>query len=543
MTAHREDLQEALQRHAAEWRVRRVDAAFAAHPERHARLSRQAAELTLDFSKNRLDEAVLDLLVALAESAGLRERIEAMFAGQSINTTEERAVLHTALRARDLGGLRVGDEEIASPIAAVKTRMRALVEALHRGDWRGFDGQPITDVVNLGIGGSDLGPRMACTALRDDAVAQVRLHFVSNVDGGDIAHVLRGLDPARTAFIIASKSFTTSETMRNARTAQAWLTRSCPHPGSQAAHFLGITARPDRAREFGIDESRILPLWDWVGGRFSLWSAIGLPIAMAVGMDKFEELLAGAEAMDRHFRTTPWPDNLPVLLALIGIWNSNFLGAETFAVVPYDERLAHLPAYLQQLEMESNGKRITHHNQAVTGHTAPILWGGLGTDVQHAFFQLLHQGTRLVPVDFILALHNPLSPPGHHDMLVANCLAQAQALMQGRTAESLQDATSTEAEARLSVHRATPGNQPSNLLLMEALTPRTLGALIALHEHKTFVQGVIWGINSFDQWGVELGKVLADVLLQDMQANEVAPHHDPSTAAALRRYLSRRASP
>ncbi|MBM4228314.1 MAG: glucose-6-phosphate isomerase, partial [Gammaproteobacteria bacterium] len=401
----------------------------------------------------------------------------------------------------------------------------------------------ITDVVNLGIGGSDLGPRMACNALRDEASPLVRLHFVSNVDGGDITHALRNLDPARTAFIVASKSFTTTETMRNARTAQAWLAEACPDPARRAPHFLGITARPDRAREFGIDESRILPLWDWVGGRFSLWSAIGLPVAMAVGMEKFEELLAGAADMDRHFREAPWGDNLPVLLALVGIWNSNFLGAETFAVVPYEQRLAHLPGYLQQLEMESNGKRITHDNEVVTGHTAPILWGGLGTDVQHAFFQLLHQGTRLVPVDFILALHNPLSPSGHHDMLVANCLAQAQALMQGRTAASLKHAAADDEGINLPLHRAMPGNQPSNLLLMDELTPRSLGALVALYEHKTFVQGVIWGVNSFDQWGVELGKVLADALLEDIHTNTVAAQHDPSTAAALRRYLNRRTNP
>jgi len=540
MTAHKDELHERLARHATIWRERRVDESFAAHPGRHAALCRRAAELTLDFSKNRLDETVVTLLTGLADASCLRERIEAMFTGQSINTTEARAVLHTALRARDLGALQVAGETIAPAIAAVKSQMRELVEALHAGRWHGFDRQPITDVVNLGIGGSDLGPRMACTALRDEASSAVRLHFVSNVDGGDIIHALRGLDPARTAFIVASKSFTTTETMRNARTAQAWLAKACPDPARRTAHFLGITARPDRAREFGIDESRILPLWDWVGGRFSLWSAIGLSVAMAVGMDKFEALLAGAADMDQHFRETPWADNLPVLLALVGIWNSNFLGAETFAVVPYEQRLAHLPGYLQQLEMESNGKRITHDNQEVTGHTAPVLWGGLGTDVQHAFFQLLHQGTRLVPVDFILALHNPLSPPGHHDMLVANCLAQAQALMQGRTAASLAQTAADHDGINLPLHRAMPGNQPSNLLLMEALTPRTLGALIALYEHKTFVQGVIWGINSFDQWGVELGKVLADALLEDINANTVATQHDPSTAAALRRYLGNR---
>lgn len=540
MTAHRDDLHESLARHAAEWRARRVDESFVTCPGRHAALSRRAAGLTLDFSKNRLDETVITLLTGLADARGLRQRMEAMFAGEAINTTEARAVLHTALRARDLGTLQVAGEAIAPAIAAVKSQMRALVEALHAGRWLGFDGQPITDVVNLGIGGSDLGPRMACTALRDEASPRVRLHFVSNVDGGDINHALRGLDPARTAFIIASKSFTTTETMRNARTAQAWLAEACPDPAPRAAHFLGITARPDRAREFGIDQLRILPLWDWVGGRFSLWSAIGLPVAMAVGMDKFEALLAGAADMDQHFLEAPWRDNLPVLMALIGIWNSNFLGAETFAVVPYEQRLAHLPAYLQQLEMESNGKRITQDNQVVPGHTAPILWGGLGTDVQHAFFQLLHQGTRLVPVDFILALQNPLSPPGHHDMLVANCLAQAQALMQGRSAGSLEDVTADQEGINLPLHRATSGNQPSNLLLMEALTPRTLGALIALYEHKTFVQGVIWGINSFDQWGVELGKVLADALLEDMHANTVTARHDPSTAAALRRYLGNR---
>ncbi len=522
------------------WRTRRIDQLFEQDGARATDFTREAAGLTLDFSKNRLDRHTLKLLLELAEAHGLRGRIAEMYAGHPINKTEGRAVLHVALRARRDHDLQVAGVKIGVEVETVKTRMREIVEALHHGAWVGATGLPLTDVVNIGIGGSHLGPFLACEALQDEHPTPVKVHFVSNVDGGDIGRCLAGLTPARTLFIIASKSFTTPETMLNAHTARQWLQATLPSEVDLGAHCVAISACPDRAIDFGVPATRVLPMWDWVGGRFSLWSAIGLPIALAIGMNHFEHLLAGAEAMDRHFHTAELTDNLPVLLAMIGIWNTNYLGAESFAVVPYEDRLAQLPAYLQQLEMESNGKRVTLNNEAVESHTAPILWGGVGTNVQHAFFQLLHQGTRLVPVDFILPLHNPFSPPGHHDMLVANCLAQAEALMTGRTAESLEVRGDTAADIDLPLHRATPGNQPSNLLMFDSLTPHTLGALLALYEHKTFVQGVVWDINSFDQWGVELGKALAQTLLDEMASGQVGTHHDGSTRAALSRYLRRR---
>lgn len=540
MTATRNRLRAELTAHAAAWHSQRTDTLFKTDPLRHQTFTREAAGLTLDYSKNRLDQSTLKTLLELADAHALRHRIAAMFAGHPINRTEQRAVLHVALRARRDNDLSLAGQKISGQVEAVKARMRLMVQALHGGNWVGFSGQRITDIVNIGIGGSHLGPVLACEALRDEHTGHVRVHFVSNVDGGDIAQHLARLVPEQTLFIIASKSFATPETMLNARTAERWLLDACPVAARLAPHFIAITSRPDRAAGFGVAADQVLPMWDWVGGRFSLWSAIGLPIALATGMTHFEHLLAGAEEMDRHFRTAEWADNLPILLAMIGIWNTNFLGAESFAVVPYEERLQHLPAYLQQLEMESNGKRVTMDNEAVESHTAPILWGGLGTNVQHAFFQLLHQGTRLVPVDFILPLHNPRSAPGHHDMLIANCLAQAEALMGGRDAASLEVSATVVEDIDLPLHRATPGNQPSNLLLFDTLTPHTLGALLALYEHKTFVQGVVWEINSFDQWGVELGKELAQTLLEEIAAGQVGDHHDGSTRAALARYLARR---
>ncbi|MGD9602727.1 MAG: glucose-6-phosphate isomerase [Gammaproteobacteria bacterium] len=540
MTQTRETLHAELTRHADAWRTQRVDEAFAADPQRAARFTREAAGLVLDFSKNRLDAPTLGALCALADAHAVRARIDELFAGIPLNRTEQRAVLHVALRAARGTGPVLDGSDVTQEVHAVRDRMRALVDAVRDGSLRGHSGESIADVVNIGIGGSHLGPLLACEALAERCVAGPRVHFVSNVDGGDIARQLAPLEPARTLFVIASKSFTTPETMLNARTAERWLRDAGVPATALGAHFIAITSRPDRATALGIAPDRVLPMWDWVGGRFSLWSAIGLPIACAIGMAGFEAMLDGAAAMDAHFRAAPWPDNLPVLLALIGEWNTNYLGAETLAVVPYEDRLQQLPAYLQQLEMESNGKRITLANTPVEGHTAPVLWGGVGTNVQHAFFQLLHQGTRLIPVDFILPLTNPRSPPGHHDMLVANCLAQAEALMDGRTAAEVAASSPAIAGIDLPRHRATPGNQPSNLLMFDALTPASLGALLALYEHKTFVQGVLWGINSFDQWGVELGKELAQALLDEMAQGQPAPHHDSSTRAALARYLARR---
>jgi glucose-6-phosphate isomerase len=523
---------------AKQLRPRRIESLFDDDADRAGEFSIDAAGLYLDYSKNLIDSEALRLLVELAHECALAERIERLFRGDRINVTEGRAVLHTALRDPQ-DDVQVDGQPVAAEIRAVQARMRSLVEAVSSGRWTGFRGDRITDVVNIGIGGSHLGPLLACDALRYDAAGGLRVHFCSNVDGGDIDRTLTGLDPATTLFIVASKSFTTPETALNANSARRWLLAAAGDEAATAKHFLAISAHPAKAAAFGIPPDNVLPMWDWVGGRYSLWSAIGLPIAFALGMDGFERLLAGAAAMDRHFRSAPFERNMPVLFALVGIWNTNFLGAESFAVVPYDDRLFQLPSYLQQLEMESNGKRVTLANRPVKVATAPILWGGLGTNVQHAFFQLLHQGTRLIPVDFILAMTHQRSPREHHDMLVANCIAQAEALMCGRQRAELDDGTPAEAGIDLPLHRETPGNQPSNMLIFESLTPETLGALLALYEHKTYVQGVIWGINSFDQWGVELGKKLAGKLLAEIGGG-TREKHDGSTRALLERYLRSR---
>ncbi len=524
--------------HAIRLASHRIADLFAQDGDRASAFSIEAAGLYLDFSKQLIDREALAALLELAATTDLLARREAMFAGDPINRTEQRAVLHTALRHPHDDRPAVAGEPVAPAIRHVLGRMREVVTAIESGRWTGHSGAPIRDVVNLGIGGSHLGPQLACDALRYDHTGRLRVHFVSNVDGGEIERHLRVLDPATTLFIVASKSFTTPETALNASTAQRWTLERFGDHAAIAAHYFAITAHPDRAVAFGIAPENVLPMWDWVGGRYSLWSAIGLPVALAIGMDGFERLLAGAAAMDDHFRGAPLARNMPALLALVGYWNTGPLGTDTLAVVPYDDRLQHLPAYLQQLEMESNGKRITNDDRPVVGHTAPVLWGGLGTNVQHAFFQLLYQGTRRIPVDFIVALTHPRSPREHHDMLVANCLAQAEGLMCGRTPESLAGGA-VAADVDLPLHRATPGNQPSNLLSVEALTPETFGALLALYEHKTFVQGVLWNIDSFDQWGVELGKQLAGTLLAEIERGTVGAH-DGSTAALLERYLRAR---
>jgi len=525
-----------LRAHARRLRAGRIEALFA-DPDRAAAWTLEAAGLYFDHSKQFLDAPARDALLALAYARELPARIEDLFRGAELNPTEGRAALHTALRNPDDDGARVDGRPVGPEIGATLARMRELVSGVLGGAWRGYGGERITDVVNLGIGGSHLGPQLVTEALRYAHTGAVRVHFVSNVDGGDIDSVLRRLDPATTLFIVASKSFTTPETALNARTAQDWvLARFDGDRRAVASHFLAISAHPQRAVDFGIAADNVLPMWDWVGGRYSLWSAIGLPIALAIGYDGFAALLAGARAMDLHFRHTPLDRNAPVMLALCGLWNTDFLDAGTQAIVPYDERLSLLPDYLQQLEMESNGKRVTLDATPVPLGTSPVVWGGVGTNVQHAFFQMLHQGTRLVPVDFILALRHPHSAPVHHDMLVANCFAQAEALMVGRSREAL---IAAGVDATLAIHREQPGNQPSNMLLMDELTPLTLGALLALYEHKTFVQGVLWQIDSFDQWGVELGKQLAATLLDELARGQPGAH-DGSTQRLMARYLARR---
>lgn len=522
-----------LRQHAARLGTCRVAGLFDAEPERLQRLRMTAADLCLDLSKQALDRDALTALLALATASGLEAAITAMFKGDIINHTEQRAVLHTALRAGPAGKAEVDGRRVAPEVEAVLERMADLVAAVHEGRWTGHAGARITDVVNIGIGGSHLGPQLACDALRYQHTGHVRVHFLANVDGGEFERVVAPLDPASTLFLITSKSFTTVETRLNAMSARAWLAARFPEPEAIARHFVAVSAAPAKAVEFGIAADNVYPLWDWVGGRYSLWSAVGLPIAFAIGMAGFRQFLGGARALDEHFLQAPFHANLPVMLALVAYWNSHLLGAESEAVVPYDDRLRYLPDYLQQLEMESNGKRVDRDGQPLADHSAPITWGGLGTNAQHAFFQLLHQGTRRVPVDFILCLTHPAARPDHHDMLVANCIAQAEGLMRGRR---------VDAGDALARHRDIPGNRASSLITLRALTPATLGALIALYEHKTYVQSVLMNINAFDQWGVELGKVLAGTILDEIAQGAAAGGHDPSTLAVLNDYLAARGS-
>lgn len=526
-----QDLRQRLVRHAATLATRDIASLFDDAPARLPQLRRSCAGLTLDLSKQPLDEVALGGLTALADASGLAAAIAAMFKGDIINHTEQRAVLHTALRAGAAGEAEVDGRRVAGDVEQVLARMATLVADVHDGRWLGHGGARITDIVNIGIGGSHLGPQLACDALRYQHTGHVRVHFLANVDGGEFDRVVAPLDPASTLFLVTSKSFTTVETRLNAMSARAWLAARFAAPAAIARHFVAVSAAPAKAVEFGIAADNVYPLWDWVGGRYSLWSAVGLPIAFAVGMAGFHEFLAGARALDQHFRHADFAANLPVLLALAAYWNSHFLGAESAAVVPYDDRLRYLPDYLQQLEMESNGKRVERDGQPLHGHSAPVTWGGLGTNAQHAFFQLLHQGTRRVPVDFVLCLTHPAARQVHHDMLVANCIAQAEGLMRGRLIDSGDP---------LARHRDIPGNRASTLITLDALTPATLGALIALYEHKTYVQSVLLNINAFDQWGVELGKVLAGSILEEIEHGAVSAAHDASTRAVLEDYLAKR---
>ncbi|MBK6849841.1 MAG: glucose-6-phosphate isomerase [Proteobacteria bacterium] len=534
---------QALRQHHAELRDLHLRTLFADDPQRAARFSRRLEELRFDFSKHRITARTLELLVQLAEQAGLGAAIEAMFSGAKINRTEDRAVLHVALRNRSNRPIEVDGQDVMPAVNAVLGAMRHFSEQVREGGWRGHGGQAITDIVNLGIGGSDLGPLMVCEALRPYGHPRLRMHFVSNVDGTHIAETLRRLDPQTTLFIVASKTFTTQETIANAQTARAWLVERLGSEAAVARHFVAISTNARAVADFGIDPANMFGFWDWVGGRFSLWSAIGLSIALYLGMDHFEALLAGAHDVDEHFRSTPFADNIPVLMALLGVWYHNFFGAETHAVLPYDQYLHRFPAYLQQGDMESNGKSVDREGRPITDYsTGPVIWGEPGTNGQHAFYQLLHQGTRLVPADFIMPAlsHNPLGE--HHAMLLANGLAQTEALMRGKTAEEaraeLKQAGHDEATiARLLPHKVFAGNRPTSTLLFPRLTPRMLGRLIALYEHKIFTQGVIWNVFSFDQWGVELGKQLASAILPELQgqapSSGQSSGHDGSTQALI----------
>jgi glucose-6-phosphate isomerase len=524
----------ALEQHAAAAGGRHLRELFADDPGRGERLTAEGAGLFLDVSKQRITDETLRLLTALALESGVPERIEAMFRGERINTTEDRAVLHVALRAPRTESIVVDGEDVVPKVHEVLDRMTAFAERVRSGEWRGHTGERIRAVVNIGIGGSDLGPAMATRALAAYTDREVAYRFVSNVDGTDFVEATRDLDPASTLFVVSSKTFTTIETLTNATTARDWLLAAVG--GDEAAvarHFVAVSTNAEKVAAFGIDTENMFGFWDWVGGRYSVDSAIGLSLLLAIGPERFREFLAGFRAMDEHFRSTPLERNLPALLALTGIWNANFLGAATLAVLPYDQYLARFPAYLQQLEMESNGKHVTLDGTRVDYDTGTIVWGEPGTNGQHAFYQLIHQGTRLVACDLIGFLHS-LNPVGrHHDLLLANLIAQAEALAFGRTAAEVRAEGGPEAQV---AHRVLEGNRPSSVILAERLTPAALGALIAVYEHKVFVQGTIWGIDSFDQWGVELGKVLATKVTEELESTgEPDLAHDSSTNALVRR--------
>jgi glucose-6-phosphate isomerase len=525
---------QALQRHQQELSGTHLRELFAADPGRGETMTCEAGDLYLDWSKQRATAETLTLLVALAERAGLRRRIDAMFGGERINVTEGRAVLHTALRAPEGSQVLVDGHDVVPDVHEVLSRMRAFAEEVRSGRWLGHTGRPIGNVVNIGIGGSDLGPAMAYEALLPYTDRSRRFRFVSNVDGADIAEATRDLDPAETLFVVSSKTFTTIETLTNARTARAWLLDALGDEAAVSRHFVAVSTNAEKVAEFGIDPANMFGFWDWVGGRYSYPSAIGLSLMVAIGPDRYDELLAGFHRMDEHFRTAPFERNLPVLLGLLGVWYINFFGAETHAVLPYSQYLGRFPAYLQQLDMESNGKSVTLDGAPVGVDTGPVVWGQPGTNGQHAFYQLIHQGTRLIPCDFI-GVCRPAEVVGdHHDLLMANFLAQTEALAFGKTREEV------EAEGvgpDLAPHRTFPGNRPTSTILAPELSPSVLGQLTALYEHKVFTQGVIWDINSFDQWGVELGKVLATRIAAELDpAAGDDLGHDSSTNALIRRY-------
>ncbi len=529
----------ALERHFAEIGERHLRDLFAADPGRGERLTAEAAGLYLDYSKNRITDETVGLLVDLAEECALPERREAMFRGERINVSEDRAVLHVALRMPRDRSLVVDGVDVVREVHEVLDRMRGFAERVRAGEWTGHTGKPIRNVINIGIGGSDLGPVMAYEALRHYSMRELRFRFVSNVDGTDFAEATRDLDPAETLFIVASKTFTTLETMTNAHTARRWALDALGSEEAIAKHFVAVSTNSRAVAAFGIDTENMFGFWEWVGGRYSMDSAIGLSTMLAIGPDRFAELLAGFHAIDEHFREAPLAANLPVLMGLLAVWYGNFFGAQTVGVFPYDQYLHRFPAYLQQLTMESNGKHVTIDGARVDYDTGAIFWGEPGTNGQHSFYQLIHQGTRLIPSDFIGFMQS-LNPIGeHHDLLISNVFAQTEALAFGKTPEQVRD-EGTPPE--IVPHRVMEGNRPSNTILAERLTPHTLGALVALYEHSVFTQGTVWAIDSFDQWGVELGKALAKRIVPELQA-EAEPElaHDSSTNALIRRYRARRA--
>ncbi len=511
---------------------------FAEDNQRGERFALDAIGVYFDYSKNRITDETIRLLLDLANSSGLRERIDAMFRGDKINVTEQRAVLHVALRAPKDQSIVVDGENVVPAVHAVLDKMANFSNRVRSGAWTGYTGKRIRNIVNIGIGGSDLGPYMAYDALKHYSDRNLTCRFVSNIDGTDFVEATHGLDPAETLFVISSKTFTTLETLTNARSARDWCVRALGSEDAVAKHFVAVSTNEKEVAKFGIDTANMFEFWDWVGGRYSYDSAIGLSLMIAIGSEQFHEMLAGFHEMDEHFRTAPFERNLPVLLGLIGIWYNNFFGAETVAILPYDQYLGRLPSYLQQLDMESDGKHVDLEGNTVNYQTGPIIWGQPGTNGQHAFYQLIHQGTKLIPADFI-GFNQSLNPIGrHHDLLMANFFAQTEALAFGKTSQEVE---ADGVPAFQVPHRTFEGNHPTNTMLLERLTPNTLGKIIALYEHKVFVQGTIWNINSFDQWGVELGKVLANRIIPELESAE-APKlsHDSSTNTLIQRYRAAR---
>lgn len=540
-------LWQTLQQHRHSLRETSLRQLFESDQQRFQNFSLTAADLTLDYSKNRITAETMRLLCQVAETAEVSEKIQQLLSGYPVNTTEKRPALHTALRQQNDIPLFVDGKNIIAEIRAVQSKMRAITQSILQKQWLGYSQLPITDVVNIGIGGSDLGPAMAVSALQYYANKQIRCHFISNIDGAHIRATLRTLNPAQTLFIISSKSFSTQETLFNARTAKYWLQEAAQDVAAVDKHFLAVTAKPELAAEFGIPKTNILPIWDWVGGRFSLWSAVGLPIALATSYEVFEAILAGAAAMDEHFRTAPFAANMPVILALLSIWYTNFWGTHAHAIIPYGQALHLLPSYLQQSQMESLGKHVRHDGTTVDYATGMIIWGGVGTNGQHAYHQLLMQGTRSLLTDFILIAQSQHDLDHHHLALYANALSQSKALMMGKTAgevqRELKQQSLSETEIQnLIPHKMIAGNCPSNSLVLPQLTPYHLGAMIALYEHKIFTQSVIWQINCFDQWGVELGKSMTDEILRDL-THGTESGHDASTQGLIELFRTKRKLP
>jgi glucose-6-phosphate isomerase len=528
----------ALEAHYAQVREVPLRTLFAEDPKRGERMTAEAVGIYFDYSKNRVTDETLALLLLLADQSGLRARMEAMFAGEKINVTEDRAVLHVALRAPKGQSITVDGHDVVPEVHAVLDKMADFSNRIRSGDWKGYSGKPIRNIINIGIGGSDLGPVMAYEALRHYSQRDLTLRFVSNIDGTDFFEATRDLDAAETLFIISSKTFTTLETMTNARTARDWSLATLNDPAAVARHFVAVSTNAGEVAKFGIDTANMFEFWDFIGGRYSMDAAIGLSTMVAIGPDNFRALLDGFHQMDVHFRTAPFEGNLPVLMGLLGLWNNNFFGAQTVAVLPYEQYLKRFPAYLQQLTMESNGKHVTIDGKDITYQTGPIYWGEPGTNGQHSFYQMIHQGTKLIPCDFI-AFARPLHALGrHHELLLANVYAQAEALAFGKTP---QEVLAENTPPWLAPHRTFEGNRPSNMIILEQLTPAALGKLVALYEHSVFTQGAIWQIDSFDQWGVELGKVLAGRIIPELEAKtEPRLTHDSSTNALIRRYRKNR---